>query len=131
MPGAREFLDQLRDMCQVIIISDTFEEFAKPLIQKLGRPTIFCNKLQVTDGMVTGIQMRCKDSKLTTVRGLQSMGFDTIATGDSYNDLAMIRASKAGFLFRSTPAIMADNPDLPAYETYDELLAAFDRALAE
>ncbi len=131
LPGAREFLDQLRDMCQVIIISDTFEEFAKPLIQKLGRPTIFCNKLQVTDGMVTGIQMRCKDSKLTTVRGLQSMGFDTIATGDSYNDLAMIRASKAGFLFRSTPAIMADNPDLPAYETYDELLAAFDRALAE
>ena len=114
LPGAREFLDQLRDMCQVIIISDTFEEFAKPLIQKLGR-----------------IQMRCKDSKLTTVRGLQSMGFDTIATGDSYNDLAMIRASKAGFLFRSTPAIMADNPDLPAYETYDELLAAFDRALAE
>ena len=131
LPGAREFLDQLRDMCQVIIISDTFEEFAKPLIQKLGRPTIFCNKLQVTDGMVTGIQMRCKDSKLTTVRGLQSMGFAPIATGDSYNDLAMIRASKAGFLFRSTPAIMADNPDLPAYETYDELLAAFDRALAE
>ena len=131
LPGAREFLDQLRDVCQVIIISDTFEEFAKPLIQKLGRPTIFCNKLQVTGGMVTGIQMRCKDSKLTTVRGLQSMGFDTIATGDSYNDLAMIRASKAGFLFRSTEKIMADNPDIPAYQTYDELLGAFERALAE
>lgn len=130
LPGAREFLDELRDECQVIIISDTFEEFAKPLIEKLGRPTLFCNSLEVApSGEVTGIRMRCRDSKLTTVRGLQGMGFDTIATGDSYNDLAMIRASKAGFLFRSTEQIKADNPDLPAYEEYDELLAAFERAM--
>lgn len=130
LPGAREFLDRLRDECQVIIISDTFEEFAKPLMQKLGRPTLFCNSLEVAPGgEVTGIHMRCPDSKLTTVRGLQAMGFDTIATGDSYNDLAMIRASKAGFLFRSTDKIKADNPDLPAYESYDELLAAFEAAL--
>ncbi len=132
LPGAREFLDALRDECQVIIISDTFEEFAKPLIRKLGMPTIFCNSLVVDeDGMVTGIRMRCEESKLTTVRGLQSMGFDTIATGDSYNDLGMIHASKAGFLFRSTPQIEADNPGVPAYQTYDELLAAFRSALAE
>lgn len=130
LPGARDFLDKLRDECQVIIISDTFEEFAKPLMQKLGRPTLFCNSLEVAPtGEVTGIRMRCPDSKLTTVRGLQAMGFETIATGDSYNDLAMIRASKAGFLFRSTPKIKADNPDIPAYETYDELLAAFEAAL--
>lgn len=130
LPGAREFLDRLRDECQVIILSDTFEEFAKPLIEKLGRPTIFCNSLEVApSGEVTGIHMRCPDSKLTTVRGLQSIGFDTIATGDSYNDLAMIRASKAGFLFRTTEQIRADNPDLPAYDEYDELLAAFERAL--
>lgn len=130
LPGAREFLDKLRDECQVIILSDTFEEFAKPLIQKLGRPTIFCNSLEVApSGEVMGIHMRCADSKLTTVRGLQAIGFDTIATGDSYNDLAMIRASKAGFLFRSTDKIKADNPDLPAFEEYDELLAAFEAAL--
>lgn len=130
LPGAREFLDALRDECQVIILSDTFEEFAKPLIEKLGRPTIFCNSLEVAPtGEVTGIHMRCPESKLTTVRGLQSIGFDTIATGDSYNDLAMIRASKAGFLFRSTDKIKADNPDLPAYDDYDDLLAAFEAAL--
>lgn len=130
LPGAHEFLDQLRELTQVIIISDTFEEFAKPLMRKLGWPTLFCNSLDVAaDGMVQGIHMRCPDSKLTTVRGLQSMGFDTIATGDSYNDLAMIRASKAGFLFRTTPAIAAANPDIPAYDTFDELLAAFESAL--
>ena len=130
LPGAKEFLDELRATTQVIILSDTFEEFAKPLMEKLGWPTIFCNSLEVSDeGMVTGFRMRCPESKLTTVRGLQAMGFDTIATGDSYNDLGMIKASKAGFLFRSTDAIKADNPDLPAYETYDELLAAFKAAL--
>jgi len=130
LPGAKEFLDVLRATTQVIILSDTFEEFAKPLMEKLGWPTIFCNSLEVSDeGMVTGFRMRCPESKLTTVRGLQAMGFDTIATGDSYNDLGMIKASKAGFLFRSTDAIKADNPDLPAYETYDELLAAFKAAL--
>lgn len=130
LPGAHEFLDQLRELTQVIIISDTFEEFAKPLMRKLGWPTLFCNSLDVAaDGMVQGIHMRCPDSKLTTVRGLQSMGFDTIATGDSYNDLAMIRASKAGFLFRTTPAIAAANPDIPAYDTFGELLAAFESAL--
>ncbi|HAM15425.1 MAG TPA: bifunctional phosphoserine phosphatase/homoserine phosphotransferase ThrH, partial [Eggerthellaceae bacterium] len=127
---AKEFLDELRSISQVIILSDTFEEFAKPLMQKLGWPTIFCNTLEVDeDGMVTGFKMRCEQSKLTTVRALQSIGFDTIATGDSYNDLAMIRASKAGFLFRSTEQIMADNPDLPAYEEFDELLGAFKAAL--
>ena len=130
LPGAKEFLDELRATTQVVILSDTFEEFAKPLMEKLGWPTIFCNSLEVSDeGMVTGFRMRCPESKLTTVRGLQAMGFDTIATGDSYNDLGMIKASKAGFLFRSTDAIKADNPDLPAYETYDELLAAFKAAL--
>ena len=130
LPGAKEFLDTLRSESQVIIISDTFEEFAKPLMQKLGWPTLFCNALEVDkDGMVVGVHMRCPASKLTTVRALQSMGFDTIATGDSFNDLAMIRASKAGFLFRSTEQIKADNPDLPAYEEFDELLAAFEAAL--
>lgn len=130
LPGAREFLDKLRTETQVIIISDTFEEFARPLMQKLGWPTLFCNSLEVDEkGMVSGIRMRCPDSKLTTVRGLQSIGFDTIATGDSYNDLAMIRASKSGFLFRTTPTIAAQNPDIPAYDTFDDLLAAFEAAL--
>lgn len=129
-PGAREFLDELRTLSQVIIISDTFEQFAKPLMEKLGWPTLFCNTLEVdATGMVTGYKMRCEQSKLTTVRGLQAMGFETIATGDSYNDLAMIRASKAGFLFRSTDQIKADNPDLPAYEEFDDLLAAFKAAM--
>lgn len=130
LPGAREFLDELRTLSQVIIISDTFEQFAKPLMEKLGWPTLFCNTLEVdATGMVTGYKMRCEQSKLTTVRGLQAMGFETIATGDSYNDLAMIRASKAGFLFRSTDQIKADNPDLPAYEEFDDLLAAFKAAI--
>ena len=130
LPGAREFLDELRSLSQVIIISDTFEEFAKPLMAKLGWPTLFCNSLEIdADGMVAGVRMRCPESKLTTVRGLQAMGFETIATGDSYNDLAMIRASKAGFLFRSTDQIKADNPDLPAYEEFDELLEAFKAAM--
>lgn len=130
LPGAREFLDELRTLSQVIIISDTFEQFAKPLMEKLGWPTLFCNTLEVDeDGMVTGFKMRCEQSKLTTVRGLQGMGFETIATGDSYNDLAMIRASKAGFLFRSTDQIKADNPDLPAYEEFDDLLDAFKAAM--
>ena len=130
LPGAKEFLDELRSKTQVIIISDTFEEFAKPLMAQLGWPTIFCNSLDVDDkGMICGVRMRCEDSKLATVRGLQSIGFDTITTGDSFNDIAMIRASKAGFLFRTTDAIAAANPDLPAYETYEELLAAFEAAL--
>ena len=130
LPGAREFLDELRTLSQVIIISDTFEQFAKPLMEKLGWPTLFCNTLEVdATGMVTGYKMRCEQSKLTTVRGLQAMGFETIATGDSYNDLAMIRASKAGFLFRSTDQIKADHPDLPAYEEFDDLLAAFKAAM--
>ena len=130
LPGAKEFLDKLREKTQVIIISDTFEEFAKPLMDKLGWPTIFCNSLEVDEqGMLCGVKMRCEDSKLTTVRGLQSIGFDTIATGDSFNDLYMIRASKAGFLFRTTEALAAANPALPAYETCDELLAAFEAAL--
>ncbi len=130
LPGARAFLDELRSLSQVIIISDTFEQFAKPLMAKLGWPTLFCNSLEIDeDGMVAGVHMRCPESKLTTVRGLQAMGFETIATGDSYNDLAMIRASKAGFLFRSTEQIKADNPDLPAYESFDDLLAAFKAAL--
>ncbi|MDO4805623.1 MAG: bifunctional phosphoserine phosphatase/homoserine phosphotransferase ThrH [Coriobacteriales bacterium] len=131
LPGAKEFLDELRTISQVIIISDTFEEFAKPLMAKLAWPTLFCNSLVVgDDGMVEGIRMRCAESKLTTVRALQSAGFDTIATGDSFNDLAMIRASKAGFLFRSTDAIKADNPDLPAFDEFDDLLSAFKKALA-
>ena len=130
LPGAKEFLDELRTLSQVVIISDTFEEFAKPLMEKLGWPTLFCNALEVgEDGMVEGVHMRCPESKLTTVRGLQGMGFETIATGDSFNDLAMIRASKAGFLFRSTDAIRRDNPDLAAYDEFDELLAAFKAAL--
>ena len=130
LPGAREFLDELRSISQVIIISDTFEQFAKPLMKKLGWPTLFCNSLEIDeDGMVAGVRMRCEQSKLTTVRGLQGMGFETIATGDSYNDLAMIRASKAGFLFRSTEQIKADNPDLPAYEEFDDLLEAFKAAM--
>ena len=130
LPGAKEFLDELRTLTRVIVISDTFTQFATPLIRKLGWPTLFCNELVVgDDGSITGYRMRCPESKLTTVRGLQSIGFDTIATGDSFNDLAMIRASKAGFLFRSTEQIMADNPDLPAYESFDDLLAAFKAAL--
>ncbi len=131
LPGAKEFLDELRTLSQVIIISDTFEEFAKPLMKKLGWPTLFCNSLEIdAEGMVAGVRMRCPESKLTTVRGLQGMGFDTIATGDSFNDLAMIQASKAGFLFRSTEQIKADYPEIPAYEEFDELLAAFKAALA-
>ncbi len=130
LPGAKEFLDELRDVSQVIIISDTFEQFAKPLMVKLGMPTIFCNTLEVAeDGKITGFKMRCEKSKLTTVKALQSCGFDTIATGDSFNDLAMIQASKAGFLFRSTEQIKKDYPDLPAYEEYSDLLAAFKAAL--
>ena len=130
MPGAKEFLDELRSFCQVIIISDTFTQFASPLMEKLGWPTIFCNSLEVADnGEITGFKMRIENSKLTTVKALQSIGYDTIASGDSYNDLAMIRASKAGFLFRSTEQIKADNPDLPAYETYDELMAAIKNAM--
>ena len=130
LPGAKEFLDELRMLSQVIIISDTFEEFAKPLMAKLNWPTLFCNSLEVgEDGMVEGVHMRCPESKLTTVRALQSAGFDTIATGDSFNDLAMIRASKAGFLFKSTDSIKASNPDLPAYDEFDDLLAAFKAAL--
>lgn len=130
LPGSKEFLDSLREKSQVIIISDTFEEFAQPLMGKLGWPTIFCNALEIDeDGMLAGVRMRCSNSKLETVRGLHAIGFETIATGDSYNDLAMIRASKAGFLFRTTEAIKADNPDLTAYETYEELLAAFESNL--
>ena len=130
LPGAKEFLDELRSVTQTIIISDTFEQFAKPLMVKLGMPTLFCNTLEVApDGKITGFKMRCEKSKLTTVRALQSCGFDTIATGDSFNDLAMIEASKAGFLFRTTDSIKADYPQYPAYETYDELLAAFKAAL--
>ena len=130
LPGAREFLDSLRELTQVIIISDTFTQFAKPLMKKLGWPTIFCNTLEVAeDGTITGFRMRCEKSKYTTVRALQSIGFETIASGDSHNDLGMIQASKAGFLFRSTDAIKAEYPELPAYETYDELLAAIQAVL--
>ena len=130
MPGAKEFLDELRSITQVIIISDTFSQFAGPLMKKLGGPTIFCNELEVAeDGEITGFRMRCEQSKLTTVKALQSIGYDTIASGDSHNDLGMIQASKAGFLFRSTDAIKKDYPELPAYETYDELLAAIKAAL--
>lgn len=125
IPGAREFLDELRSLTQVIIVSDTFSQFAKPLMEKLGWPTIFCNSLEVAqDGEITGFKMRCEQSKLTTVKALQSVGFDTIASGDSYNDLGMIKAGKAGFLFKSTDKIIADNPDIPAYETYEELMTA-------
>ncbi len=130
MPGAKEFLDELRSLTQVIILSDTFTQFAGPLMQKLGMPTIFCNTLEVADdGEITGFRMRIKDSKLSTVKALQSIGFETIASGDSYNDLGMIKASKAGFLFKSTDKIKADYPELPAYETYDELLAAIKENL--
>ena len=130
LPGAKEFLDELRAMAQVVIISDTFEQFAQPLMEKLGWPTIFCNTLVVApDGEITGFEMRCPQSKLTTVRALQSCGFDTIAAGDSFNDLARIQASKAGFLFRSTEAIKSDHPELPAFEDYADLLAAIKRNL--
>lgn len=130
LPGAREFLDALRERAQVIIISDTFTQFAQPLMRKLGWPTIFCNELAVaSDGTITGFTMRCPESKLTTVRALQSCGFDTIASGDSFNDLGMIQASKAGFLFRSTEAIKADHPHIPAFETYEELLDAITAVL--
>ncbi|MBQ6959744.1 MAG: bifunctional phosphoserine phosphatase/homoserine phosphotransferase ThrH [Clostridia bacterium] len=130
MPGAREFLDALREQTQVIILSDTFTQFAGPLMKKLGWPTIFCNTLEVApDGTVTGFRMRAEKSKLVTVKALQSIGFDTIAAGDSYNDLAMIQASKAGFLFRSTEQIKKDHPELPAFEEYDELLAAIEKEL--
>ena len=130
MPGAREFLDALREQTQVMILSDTFTQFAAPLMKKLGWPTILCNSLEVApDGEITGFNMRIEKSKLTTVRALQSIGYDTIAAGDSFNDLDMIRASKAGFLFRSTDAIKADNPDLPAFEEYGDLLAAIQGAL--
>lgn len=130
LPGAKEFLDELRSITQVIIISDTFTQFATPLMKKLGWPTIFCNSLEVADsGEITGFKMRIENSKLSTVKALQSIGYDTIASGDSYNDLGMITASKAGFLFRSTEQIKADHPELPAYETFDELLAAIKKAL--
>lgn len=131
LPGAREFLDALRSETQAIILSDTFEQFAKPLMEKLGWPTIFCNSLEVApSGEITGFKMRCDHSKLTTVKALQSAGFDTIAAGDSFNDLEMIRASKAGSLFRSPDRIKADNPDLPAFESYDEMLSAIRKAIA-
>ncbi len=130
MEGAKEFLDELRSLCQVVIISDTFAQFAAPLMKKLGMPTIFCNELVVGEnGEITGYKMRCEKSKVTTVKALQSCGFETVAAGDSYNDLGMIRESKAGFLFRSTDKIKADNPDLQAFETYDELLAAIKAEL--
>ena len=130
LPGAKEFLDKLRAQTQVIILSDTFEQFAKPLMAKLGWPTLFCNTLKVgPDGAITGYQMRCEKSKLTTVKALQSCGFDTIAAGDSFNDLGMIQASKAGFLFKSTDAIKAAHPALPAFEEFDELLSAIEDVL--
>ncbi len=132
MPGAREFLDELRSITQVIIISDTFTQFASPLMQKLGWPTIFCNSLEVADnGEITGFKMRIADSKLATVKALQSIGYETIASGDSYNDLGMIKASKAGFLFKSTDKIKEDNPQLPAYETYGELMNAIKQAMTD
>lgn len=130
LPGAREFLDELRSMTQVIIISDTFSQFAGPLMKKLGWPTIFCNSLEVAEnGEITGFKMRVENSKYATVKALQSIGYETIASGDSFNDLGMIKASKAGFLFRSTDAIKASNPDLKAFEEYDELLAAIKKEL--
>ena len=132
MPGAKEFLDELRSITQVIIISDTFTQFASPLMEKLGWPTIFCNSLEVAeDGEITGFKMRFADAKLATVKALQSIGYETIASGDSYNDLGMIKASKAGFLFRSTDRIKSDNPQLPAYETYGELMTAIKAAMAK
>jgi phosphoserine/homoserine phosphotransferase len=130
MPGAKEFLDELRSLTQVIILSDTFTQFAAPLMKKLGLPTIFCNTLEVAEnGEITGYRMRCEKSKLTTVKALQSVGYETIASGDSYNDLGMILNSKAGFLFRSTEQIKRDYPDLPAFEEYDDLLEAIKKAL--
>ena len=130
LEGAKAFLDKLRELTQVIIISDTFTQFAGPLMKKLGYPTIFCNSLEVApDGEITGFRMRCENSKLTTVKALQSIGYDTIASGDSHNDLAMIQASKAGFLFRSTEQIKKDYPELPAFESYDDLLHAIQQAL--
>jgi phosphoserine/homoserine phosphotransferase len=130
LPGAKEFLDELRSLTQVIIISDTFTQFATPLMKKLGWPTIFCNSLEVADnGEITGFKMRCEKSKYTTVKALQSIGYDTIASGDSHNDLGMIQASKAGFLFKSTDQIKADYPEIPAYEEYDELLEAIKQVL--
>lgn len=131
-PGAREFLDELRSLAQVIIISDTFTEFATPLMKKLGWPTIFCNSLEVAEnGEITGFCMRVGDSKLTTVKALHSIGYETIASGDSYNDLGMIRASKAGFLFRSTDQIRTDNPDLPSFDSYEELMGAIKKAIRQ
>lgn len=130
IPGAKEFLDELKSITQVIIISDTFTQFAGPLMKKLGYPTIFCNSLEVADnGEITGFKMRIENSKYTTVKALQSIGFQTIASGDSHNDLGMIKASKAGFLFKSTEQIKKDNPELPAYETYDELMEAIKKVL--
>ncbi len=130
IPGAKEFLDELRSFSQVIILSDTFTQFAKPLMEKLGWPTIFCNSLEVAPVVeITGFKMRMENQKYNSVKALQSIGFDTIASGDSYNDLAMIKASKAGFLFKSTEQIIKDNPDVPAFETYDELLAAIKKAM--
>lgn len=130
LPGAKEFLDELRSFSQVIIISDTFTQFAAPLMEKLGRPTIFCNSLEIAEnGEITGYRMRIADSKLSTVKALQSIGFETIAAGDSYNDLDMIKAGKAGFLFRSTDKIKADHPEIPAFETYEELLAGIRSAM--
>lgn len=130
MPGAKEFLDELRSITQVIILSDTFEQFATPLMKKLDWPTIFCNTLEVAEnGEITGFKMRCPQSKLTTVKALQSIGYDTIASGDSFNDLGMIQASKAGFLFKSTDAIKKDYPNIPAYEEYGDLLDAIKKAL--
>ena len=130
LPGAKEFLDELRSLTQVVILSDTFEQFAMPLMKKLGWPTLLCNTLEVApDGEITGFRMRCQQSKLTTVKALQSIGYDTIAAGDSYNDLGMIQAGKAGFLFKSTEKIKVDHPELPAYEEFGELLAAIKGAL--
>lgn len=132
LPGAKEFLDELRSFSQVILISDTFAEFASPVMEKLGRPTLFCNSLEVAEnGEIIGYKMRVEQTKLTTVKALQSIGYDTIASGDSYNDLGMIQASKAGFLFRSTDKIKADYPQISAYETYDKLLGAIRKAMAD
>ncbi len=130
MEGAKAFLDELRSITQAVILSDTFEEFAGPLMKKLGQPTIFCNSLEIApSGEVTGFRLRAKKTKLVTVKAFQSIGYDTIAAGDSYNDLDMITASKAGFLFRSTEQIKRDHPEIPAYEEYEDLLAAIKRAL--
>ena len=130
LPGAREFMDELRKKTQVIVLSDTFYQFAMPFMEKLGYPSLFCNTLEVDEqGMISGFTMRCKDSKLTTVKCLQAMGFDTIACGDSYNDLDMIRAGKAGFLFRTTDKIKQDNPDIPVFDDFGELLCAIEKAL--